>query len=160
MAPSRAVFAPEHDDLQVQAPPVRLGKDALEVAFSAFHGGSVRKAPARGQAVDVRVHGERRLTEGLGHDHTGRLMADAGQGLKLREGAGHLAAVALTEQYSQARQGACLLGRQAEGTDDLQDLALVQFSQGGRIRCPPKELRRDHVYTHIGRLGREQNGDK
>src|SRR3954471_2052441 len=61
----RAVLPAEVDDLKVALPPGLLGEEALEVALGGLYVLAAGQAPAGSQAVDVGVHRERRLIEGL-----------------------------------------------------------------------------------------------
>src|SRR5690606_31984640 len=64
--PGAAVFATVIDDLQMQVAPGFLRKQLLQVALGLGHAAAVAQPPALRQAVDVGVHGKRRMTESLG----------------------------------------------------------------------------------------------
>src|SRR5687768_13129476 len=76
VAARRTVLAPEIDELQVAAAPLVAGEHFLEIALGLFDVLRLRQLPASGEAVDVRIDGERRLAEGLGHDHARGLVSD------------------------------------------------------------------------------------
>lgn len=71
----------------------------LEVGLHLLHVLALAQPPAESQPVDVRVDGEGRVAEGLGHDDGRRLVSHAGQGLQVLEGVGHLAAEALADLF-------------------------------------------------------------
>ena len=68
-----------------------------------FDGAAVGKAPALGEAVNVRVHGEGGNLEGVNHHDACRLVTDTGERLKFFEGAGNLAVVFFDEDFGQVK---------------------------------------------------------
>jgi predicted CoA-binding protein len=154
------VLAPEEDDLEVEADPRVLGEGRLEVAFGALDGGTVGETPARGEAMDVRVDGERRDAEGLGHDHARGLVTDAGERFELLEGARDAAAVLLDEHLREPVERFRLRRSEPAGLDqvvDLPDGELRHLLGGVRAR---EERRRHEVDARVGRLRGEDDGDE
>jgi hypothetical protein len=157
---SRAVLASEEDDLEVEADPRVLGKRRLEVAFGAFDRGAVRETPALGQTMDVRVDGERRDAEGLGHDDARGLVTDAGERLELRERARDTPAVLFDEEFREPVERLRLRRREPAGLDQVVDLGDGELRHLlGSVRAR-EERRRHEVDARVGRLRGEDDGDE
>jgi hypothetical protein len=160
VAPRRAVFAPEVDDLEVDASPGGLGEEALQVALGLHDAAAAREAPARGEPVDVGVDGKGRHAERLHHHHARGLVADAGKRLQQREVGGHAAAVAFQQPLREGREGARLLRREPAAPDQALDLPDREARHRLGRRCDGEERRRHLVDARVGALGREHHRDE
>jgi len=160
VADGRAVLAAEVDHLEVHAPPRGLGEEALQVALGLHHAAPAREPPARREAVDVRVHREGRLTEGLHHHDARRLVADTGERLEEREVRRHAARVLVQQALCERRERARLLGRQPAAPDQALDLGDGEARQRLRRRRRSEERRCHLVHPRVGALGREHHRDE
>ena len=74
----RAMLPPEVDDLQVQLVPALFREGPLQVLLRLHNVLAAGQAPAVSEAVDVCIHREGGLAEGLGDADGSGLVADAG----------------------------------------------------------------------------------
>ena len=78
MSARGAILTAKVNNLQMQIVPALFGKEALTVALRLLHALAVGQPPAIDKAMDVRINGEGRLAETLGHDDLSRFMSYAG----------------------------------------------------------------------------------
>jgi hypothetical protein len=160
VAAGRAEAAAEVHELEVDAAPVLAREEGLQVALRLRDAAPAREAPARRQAVDVRVHREGRLAEGLHHHDARRLVADTGECLEQREVRRHAPLVLVQQALREPREGAGLLGRQPAAPDQALDLGDGEARQRLRRRRGGEERRRHLVDPRVGALGREHHRDE
>ena len=73
-----AILTAKVNDLQMQIVPAFFGKEALTVALRLLDALAVGQPPAVDETMDVRINGEGRQAETLGHDDLSRFMSYAG----------------------------------------------------------------------------------
>ena len=87
------MFTAEVNHLQMAAAPLLLRENLFQVALRLLHIFATGQPPARGEAVNVGIHGKSGLAKGLVHDHGGCFVAHAGQFFERVEGGGDTAVV-------------------------------------------------------------------
>jgi hypothetical protein len=95
--PCGAVLASVIDDLEVELVPRVSREQPFQVAFRLCDIARGTEFPSFGEPMDMRVHGESRDMEGLGHDNGGGLVTDAREGFEFGETVWDLSIVTFNE---------------------------------------------------------------
>ena len=156
-ASSGAVFSPVKDDLQVELVPAVFREQSLEVSFCGLDVGTGAEPPALSESVNVRVYGECRHAEGLGHHHAGCFVPHARQGFQFLEAGRNEPVVGGDQNLCQLFNVACLGPGQPQLADVAQDCCFFQGGHGGRIGACCKKGGRHFVYFFVRALSAEQH---
>ena len=132
----------------------------FQVALDLDDVGAAGEFPAQGEAVNVGIHGEGGLVEGLDHEDGGGFVADAGEGFEFLKGAGNLAAVAFEEEAGHFANIFRLHRREAAGADDGVNLRGGEGGHFVRGVGEGEEFGGDLVDAHVGALGGEDDRDE
>ena len=150
----------EVDPLLVDRPPQLAGNGLEKVPLRLERRGRAGQAQARGDAIDVRVHGNaldamERLVE---HD-VRRLASHAGKARELLHGAGHLPTIVGNDHLGSPDAVRRLRAPEADGADDLAELCGIGLGHGFGRGPAAEQLGRDLVHGHVGGLRREQHAN-
>jgi len=85
MSTCRTILSSKINDLKVKPVPRGFGKGPLEIALGLNDVLSRGEAPPLGAAMNVGVDRKGGMIKGLGHDHGGGLMTDAGERFERRK---------------------------------------------------------------------------
>ena len=157
MAAGGAVRASKVDDLQVQPPPAFGGPQRFQIELGLHNAAAAAEPPARGQAVNVRIHREGGVPETLAHHHAGALVAHAGQSFQLRKAFGHLAAMLRDNLRRKRAQIFRLGGSESATADEAADARHRRARHGLRRGRGGEESRRYLVHALIGALRRKHH---
>ena len=131
-----------------------------ELAFDLVGVFPLRKAKARGNSLDVRVHSDGLSAEGVGEHHVCGLSPDARQRGQLLQRIGHFAVMFAHESFTAFLHGLCLPLEETGGADQLD----YRFPCGlGNILRGRKSLEEGgchHVDALISALRGEYGGDQ
>jgi hypothetical protein len=146
------VLAAEVNDLQVPTNPGVDWKDPLQVSLSLDDVLTIRKPPARSQAVDVRIDRERGMTEGLTHHYGCGLVPHARKRLERIDVVGHLPAMSFDQELGHSLEVPGLGRRKSDRANESEDAIDRQHRHGFGIGSLGEQSGRDLVDLLVGRL--------